>query len=517
MQQRKFNRSIKSQNYNIPAPIGGLNVRDSLDNMSEQDAIVMDNYIPLDTKVALRKGYQKYVSLSGNVSTLINYNLPQNNTFLAFCGGNVYDITSNHNIKEYKKNFGDNRWQYCQFKNRIIMVNGYDKPQTFYIDENGEKHFEELKFEGENLIPQRLINVCVSKQRLFFAEKGTLSVWYSSGVGEVQGQLQKFDMSTIARDGGEIIAIASWTQDGGQGIDDLTVFITSEGEVLVYSGNNPNNAEDWELKGIYRMSRPIGYRCVIQYQGDIVIISEDGYIPLSKALPLNQSNPTLISFSDKIRGLVLDRTRNNKHKDGWQGIIYTRGGYAIFNVPHNQTFEQHVINTMTGAWCRFTNIHSLCWSEFNERIYFGSKDGVYLFDEGYSDNKLHIFGHVEQAYTSFGNPNLKRIQLLNPRTKSSTVYSLVIYTNIDFNEEDKLFSENVGQTGLTKWNKAKWSKLSNQIGTKWSTLKGKLRSQWIANSATGFKASIVFKTKTRGNLIEWFSTGVRYEQGNGVL
>ena len=142
---------------------------------------------------------------------------------------------------------------------------------------------------------------------------------------------------------------------------------------------------------------------------------------------------------------------------------------------------------------------------------------MYLFDEGYSDNKLHICGHVEQAYNSFGTYNLKRIQLLNPRTKSSTKYSLVIYTNMDFSNQNKDYVENIGNMGITKWNDAKWSCLANPIGTKWSTLKGRARSQWIANSATGFKESIVFKTKTRGNLIEWFDTGVRYETGSGLL
>ena len=39
------------------------------------------------------------------------------------------------------------------------------------IDENGDKHLDDLSFEGENLISQRLINVTVSKQRLFFVEK----------------------------------------------------------------------------------------------------------------------------------------------------------------------------------------------------------------------------------------------------------------------------------------------------------------------------------------------------------
>ena len=59
-----------------------------------------------------------------------------------------------------------------------------------------------------------------------------------------------------------------------------------------------------------------------------------------------------------------------------------------------QQFEQHVINLNTGAWCRFTNIRAHCWGLFNGRLYFGSDNGVFLFDEGYADNKTHIMGHI---------------------------------------------------------------------------------------------------------------------------
>ena len=55
MQLQSMIRKNKSINYTLPAPIKGLNVRDSLANMDAQYAIIMDNYIPLDTKVALRK------------------------------------------------------------------------------------------------------------------------------------------------------------------------------------------------------------------------------------------------------------------------------------------------------------------------------------------------------------------------------------------------------------------------------------------------------------------------------
>ena len=516
MQQRTINRGNTSANYTLPAPTGGLNVRDSLDTMAEADAIVMDNYLPSETKVLLRRGYTSYAVLGAKIRTLIEYKKPAYERFFACGGGKVWDISSKEHIEQIAEGFNSNDWQYCQFKDRLILVNGYDAPQTFYVSD-GEEHWEDASFEGDNLLAQKLINVAVCKQRLFFVEKGTLSAWYSQGVGEVQGMLVKFDLSTIFRRGGELLAVASWTQDAGQGMDDLTVFITTEGEIAVYTGNDPGNASDWSLRGVYQMSRPIGYRCAMQYQGDIVIISEDGYIPMSKALALDKANASQVSFSDKIRGLVLERTKDGRNKFGWQSVIYGRGGYAVFNVPVSQQFEQHVVNVNTGAWCRFTGIRAFCWGLFGDRLYFGSDDGVFLFDEGYADNGTHICGVVEQAYSSLGSPNLKRIQLINPRTKASAKYALVVYTNMDFDSKDKAYAENIGTGGITKWDKAPWSSLSNPVGTKWATLKGKIRSQWIGNSATGFKASVVFKTKTRGNLIEWYDTGFRYEQGSSIL
>lgn len=516
MQQRTNNRGNASANYTLPAPIGGLNVRDSLDTMENTDAIVMDNYIPTETKVMLRKGYRSYANLQHRIYTLAEFCKPAYNRLFAFGGGKVWNISSKEHIVEMAEGFANSQWQYCQFRDRLILVNGYDTPQTFFI-KDGQDCWQEAVFSGTNLEPNKLINICVSKQRLFFVEKGSLSFWYSQGVGEVQGTLVKFDLSSIFRRGGELMAIASWTQDAGQGVDDLTVFITSEGEVAVYSGSDPGDIDDWSLRGVYQMSRPIGYRCTLQYQGDVVIISEDGYVPMSKALSLDKANISQISFSDKIRGLVLERTQAGHNKFGWQGIIYSRGGYAIFNVPVAQQFEQHVVNINSGAWCRFTNIRAFCWGMFEGRIYFGSDDSVFIFDEGYSDNGTHILGQVEQAFSDLGNPNLKRIQLINPRTKSSTKYALVVYTNMDFENKNQAFAENIGNSGITKWNEAKWSTLNKPIGTKWATLKGKIRSQWIGNSATGFKASVVFKTKTRGNLIEWFDTGFRYEQGCSIL
>ncbi len=514
----RINRLSQSVSYIIPAPTEGLNLRDSLDNMKQTEAIVLDNYIPKDTKLVLRKGYNTYYSSENPFLTLVAYKKYNKSRFIGISDGKAYNLTSSKNIRVYENvSFIENRCQTFQYKDYLYFMNGIEKPKVFYINDEGQDIFEDWSFSSEGLQDASIIAGAVSKQFLWFIEKGTMNVWHTSEAGNISGTLNKFDLSQISRFGGHILAVCCWTMDGGQGIDDLTVFLTSEGEAIVYSGFNPNSADNWELKGTYKISKPIGYQCTLAYQGDIVIITEDGYLPLSKVLPLSQAGISSLAFSDKIRGLVLDRVSNNYDKNGWQGIIYSRGGYAIFNVPVSRNFEQHVININNGAWCRFTNINSHCWCLFNDRLYFGSNYGVFKFDEGYSDCGNYIYGEIHQAYNNFGFDGLKKIQLLNPRTKSSTEYHLSLGLNMDYEDNKVTFVETIGQSGIHKWNEAKWASSKGEAGSVWQTLKGKIRSQWIACSATGYKASIVFKTQTKGNLLEWYDTGVRYETANGIM
>ena len=315
-----------------------------------------------------------------------------------------------------------------------------------------------------------------------------------------------------------MVAVANWTIDGGTGIDDYTAFITSEGEVFVYSGYDPNDATNWTLKGIYKISKPIGYRCTMKYQGDVVVICQDGYFPLGKALATANAGDSVVAFSNNIRGLVIDRTSLNSWREGWQSIVYSKKGYAIFNVPNSAQFEQHVINVSTGAWCRFTGLNAYCWCVFDDNIYFGGIDGVFEYDSGYSDDGVEIEGEIKQAYGDLGTPFLKKLSLLNPRTASSAPYSLICYTNADYKDRKLNYTNNIGYSGGTLWNTKYWAKTGDPIGTYWAaTETDRINSQWIMNSTAGVKISVVFKTKTKGILVDWYETGIRFEQGSGIL
>jgi hypothetical protein len=86
------------------------------------------------------------------------------------------------------------------------------------------------------------------KNRMWFIQKDTLKAWYlpTSSIG---GAAQVLDLSAVARLGGTLVSMAAWTIDAGYGVDDNLVFITDQGEVIVYRGTDPASASTWALIG----------------------------------------------------------------------------------------------------------------------------------------------------------------------------------------------------------------------------------------------------------------------------
>ena len=101
MSNQQINRGNKSINYTLPAPVGGLNVRDSLDLMPQTDAIILDNYLPQDTKLSLRKGYSVYAKTLSRFLTLAAYKKYNEPRFIGISAGKAYNLSSKQRIKIY--------------------------------------------------------------------------------------------------------------------------------------------------------------------------------------------------------------------------------------------------------------------------------------------------------------------------------------------------------------------------------------------------------------------------------
>ena len=142
----RINRLSQSLNYRLSAPTSGLNLRDSIDNMSQTDALVLDNFIPQDSKLVLRRGYNTYHSSHNAFLTLATYKKYNQSRFIGISGGKAYNLTSAKNVSIYESvSFVENRCQTFQYKDYLYFMNGIEKPKVFYINNEGKDVFDQLK------------------------------------------------------------------------------------------------------------------------------------------------------------------------------------------------------------------------------------------------------------------------------------------------------------------------------------------------------------------------------------
>ena len=172
---KRVNRRVKSADFILPAPVGGLNKRDPQSKMSLTDAIEMDNYIPTQNAVELRPGYTLYAPLDeleskSKIETLVAYHSQDIKKMIAVFNNKAYEILPSRTKAFENVSFTKNRCQTVQYQNRLFFMNGVDIPKVYFVDENGVEHFENWSFEGQDLTPVKIINGGVSHEFLWFVE-----------------------------------------------------------------------------------------------------------------------------------------------------------------------------------------------------------------------------------------------------------------------------------------------------------------------------------------------------------
>jgi hypothetical protein len=73
------------------------------------------------------------------------------------------------------------------------------------------------------------------RNRMFFIQGGSMNAWYLD-TNAVTGLLHLLPLSGSCTKGGSLLFGATWSLDAGDGLDDKCIFVTTEGEVLVFTG-----------------------------------------------------------------------------------------------------------------------------------------------------------------------------------------------------------------------------------------------------------------------------------------
>lgn len=240
------------------------------------------------------------------------------------------------------------------------------------------------------------------KDRLFFIEGGTLNAHYLP-VDSIGGALGVRAFTGIFRRGGALLFGGTWSLDAGNGLDDKCVFVTDQGEMAVYSGANPDGSDpgDFDLVGRYDISIPMGKNVTMSAGGDLLVLTQDGVVPVSAATTKDEAALSLSAVSQQINP---DWQANviARGSTPWEIVKWPSHNLAVISWPRASATQMPycaVVNIQTGAWCKYTNWDVRSLDVFRDGLYFGDEAGVIWNGEvgGSDDGSVYQCLYVGQA------------------------------------------------------------------------------------------------------------------------
>jgi uncharacterized protein YigE (DUF2233 family) len=364
----------------------------------------------------------------------------------------------------------------------------------------------------EGISSSQFANINMCQDRLFFVEKDSLSYWYLN-VESIAGTASEFPLGAIARSGGYLQAMGTWTLDAGYGVDDLSAFVTSMGEVIVYKGTNPSDASAWSLVGVWQLGQIFSRRCFFKFGGDLLLLTQGGLVPMSAALQSSRLDPR-VNLTDKIFYAISQAATSFYNFFGWQINFFASENMLILNIPNGTNFDQYVMHTITKSWAKFTNINAFCWeASSGNKMYFGSSGFVGDFYDVTSDAGANIVATAQQAYSYFDTRGQqKRFTLVRPILQTDNGLPTVLCgISTDFDTvpltNQIAFNPNITRTGL--WDQSTWDNANWGGGLA-------ITKFWQGVHGLGYAGSININVASQGIEFHWASTDYVMELG-GVL
>lgn len=460
----------------IPAPVGGINAVDNLAALDPKFCLAATNLIADGRTMKVRPGYQAFATSigSGNgLRTIIPFEAATtaNNKLFAVAREGIYDITAGGAIGAAElalsngANTGWGAW--------TTFVSDAGTHYSFYADETdglarrAEGGTWALVTDITGVTEGNLVHVMQFKGRLWFTERDTGSAWYLA-TGAISGAATKFNFGNKFAHGGKLVGLYSWTVDGGEGIDDHLVAISTSGDVMVYKGTDPSSVATWELVGQYYIGvPPTGRRIAKAQGGDLYMLSQYGVIPLTRLLQGALVQQEDAQLTRNIAPLIADTLTSTRSSFGW----------AMYNVPeHNvflvttpkvtgENFLQYCLSTRTLGWTQWESMPVQCGETYLGTFYIADNvETVYTTDENLDNIASDGTGGVDitfsmltsfQEYGEIG--QYHRVQFMRPVFLTGGSPGLNLEARFDYDMNAASPSDSAESvTGLATWDVSLW-------------------------------------------------------------
>ena len=371
----------------LPAPTRGLVMSENESFIQPGAALVMDNWRPTMKGCGLRGGHKLWAQLPETTPVVSMFQYISADVQHLFAGNatNLYDVSTiepvpvktgqtsgNYAASQLSNEGGDHMLVCNEAGDYVLHFDG----AVWVTYDTGQIHTDPaLPVPPTCADGKNLSYVWKYRNRYYFIERNTMNAWYLP-LNAIAGQLSMIPLSGSATKGGKLIAGFSWSIDAGDGIDDKCVFMTDQGELLIFTGSDPSTLANWRQEGRYTASAPLGMNAWTPIGGDVLLATVDGIIPISAAITKDASQLALAAISRPIKPLWRNEVAAKRGLpwtmckwDEYGGLFVTWPGGAIGNQYCG------VINVETGAWARYTGWDAMCFGRMHGGMFFGTQTG----------------------------------------------------------------------------------------------------------------------------------------------
>ena len=469
------------QGYTMPPPSGGLDLTTPVDNMEPTSALELTNIFPGAGAPTVRLGYQQFCDLgvTAPIQFMHEFSRPDGTAELIVAQATkLYSISSTGVKTDISKvgGYTSGKWNKEMFGNNqfgyyFYVANWYgDAPQVYKGGGLVAANINASTRGGAVAITE-LCNVAAYRTRLYFIQRNTLVMWYDKSAGSVfttaSGTLDSYDFSGIFRRGGYLLFTGSYTNQSGVTSQDYFMAVSSEGEIVMYSGSSPDaTASDaggaWNLVAHFIIGKPLGPKAFIRINQDIWIITQQGIVPVSA---LFQADPeqALTAVSYKINPLISQYATQVATSEMWTGFFYPAGRRVYVVLPDSTSTSSLLVYSIDSkSWTQFqlySGEHSIAACKYNNLPFYGSNRGViYQGETGYADavngssaGEAITFA-ARSAFSFYGSRgNYKAFKDIRPIIKAKRGLTLQLGLDTDFKRQSILTNVTTPLSIFTAW------------------------------------------------------------------
>lgn len=298
----------------------------------------------------------------------------------------------------------------------------------------------------------------VFKNRQFLLKNGSLDAYYLD-LGAVGGAASVLPLGGVMKKGGSLLTGFSWSIESGDGLGDYCAFVSTEGEVAIYSGSDPGNADDFGLKGVYQIGKPLGKNAQIKSGADVLVATIDGLTPISQIFQRDRQTLALVSLSRAIEDEW--RLAANATPTGWTMTLWPEQNLVFVSFPENPVLPDttFVFNVLNGKWSIVKNWQASAYQSIQGSLFFGSLGGYSWQGDvtGADDGSPFTATYLSQFTAGGEFAQDKSASKAQMAFRAKTEPNVKLFARADYDMSRPSFAVvSVGNAGSSEWDVGLW-------------------------------------------------------------